>query len=309
MSKPPFLDLPAGSRAYRLETARGAFAAHGAGHGTGESAPSGSRPVALLLPGFTGSKEDFIGLLEPLSLAGVRVTAVDQRGQYETGGPRAEGAYAQEELARDVVAMAEALGLAHGAPVHLLGHSLGGLVARAAVLREPGPFASLTVLSSGPAAVSDSQRERLNLLLGALPALGMEAIWEAMRELDQSLGAAGEAPYSQREAEETPAHMAEFLRRRWLANVPEQLSATGRQLMTEPDRVGELAALELPFHVASGAQDDAWPVPLLDEMAVRLGARRSVVAGTGHSPNAERPGETARVLAEFWLSPSPGRTA
>lgn len=304
MSKPPFLDLPAGISAYWLETARGAFAAHG----TGEVTPSDTGPTALLLPGFTGSKEDFIGLLEPLAKAGVRAVAVDQRGQYETGGPRAEGAYAREELARDVVAMAGALERG-GEPVHVLGHSLGGLIARAAVLREPSGFASLTLLSSGPAAVSDSQRERLNLLLGALPALGMAEIWEAMRELDQSLGAAGEAPYSEREAAETSARMAEFLRRRWLATVPEQLSATGRQLVTEPDRVGELAALPLPFHVVSGTEDDAWPVPLLDGMAVRLGARRSVIAGTGHSPNAERPRETARVLADFWLSPRPARTA
>ncbi|MDJ1136673.1 alpha/beta fold hydrolase [Streptomyces iconiensis] len=305
MSKPPFLDLPAGVRAYRLATARGEFAVHDTG-----DTPATAGHTALLLPGFTGSKEDFIGLLEPLARAGVRAVAVDQRGQFETGGPRAEGAYTQEELAGDVLALADALLRERpGEPVHLLGHSLGGLIARAAVLRAPSGFASLTVLSSGPAAVSDSQRERLNLLLSALPAMSMEAIWNAMRELDQSLGAAGEAPYSEREAEEIPPLMADFLRHRWLSNIPEQLAATGRQLMTEPDRVGELAALPLPFHVVSGAQDDAWPVPLLDGMAVRLGARRSVVADTGHSPNAERPGETARILADFWLSLCPVRTA
>ncbi|GEB52195.1 alpha/beta fold hydrolase [Streptomyces cacaoi] len=303
MSRPPFLTLPPCARAYRLATERGEFAVHDTGDG-GAAGP-GARPVALLLPGFTGSKEDFIGLLEPLDAAGFRVVAVDGRGQFESGGPRAEAAYAQEELARDVRALAAALGAgAGGRPVHLLGHSLGGLVARAAVLLGPEPFASLTVLSSGPGAVSASQQHRVELLLGALSSMGMAQVWEAMRALDQSPGAAGQAPYSEAEAAGTPAEVEEFLRRRWLSTVPEQLVATGRQLREEPDRVTELAGLALPFHVVSGAEDDAWPVPQLDAMARRLGARRTVVPGTGHSPNAERPGETARALAGFWRTVS-----
>ncbi|MEU2722395.1 alpha/beta fold hydrolase [Streptomyces smyrnaeus] len=300
MSKPPFLALPEGVRAYRMATARGEFAVHDTG------SPGSTGRTVLLLPGFTGSKEDFIGLLEPLVRAGFRVVAVDGRGQFETGGPREEAAYTQLELARDVLALATVLGLDRPGTVHLLGHSLGGLVARAAVLLDAAPFASLTLMSSGPAAVSPSQQERVRTLLGAMETMSMAAIWEVMQELDQSVGSAGEAPYSQREVEEASAAMEEFLRRRWLANVPEQLSATGRQLLAEPDRVGELAALELPFHVVSGAEDDAWPVPLLDGMAERLRARRTVVADTGHSPNAERPAPTARALADFWLSLSPG---
>ncbi|WP_326688112.1 alpha/beta hydrolase [Streptomyces sp. NBC_01795] len=315
MSKPPFLALPSGVRAYRLATERGEFAVHDTGparHPDAVAGASADVPTALLLPGFTGSKEDFIGLLEPLARAGMRAVAVDGRGQFETGGPHDESAYAQPELARDVLAVARALGrdsdgeAGAARPLHLMGHSLGGLIARAAVLLEPSAFASLTVMSSGPAAVGPSQRQRVDLLLSALPTRGLEAIWQLMRELDQSVGSAGEAPYSRAEAEETTAAMDAFLRRRWLSNVPEQLMVTGRQLQTEPDRVGELAALSLPFHVVSGTADDAWPVPLLDEMALRLGARRTVVPDTGHSPNAERPQETAHALAAFWRSPPAG---
>lgn len=90
------------------------------------------------------------------------------------------------------------------------------------------------------------------------------------------------------------------LRRRWLATSPAQLIATGRQLCTEPDRVAELAAVPLPKHVLSGSHDDTWPVELLDEMAVRLDARRTVVRGAEHSPNTDQPLPTARALADFW---------
>src|SRR5690242_9045155 len=136
MSRPPSFTPPAGVRAYRLRTARGEFAAL-------DAAPQARlKGTVLLLPGFTGSKEDFIALHEPLAARGYRTVAVDGRGQYESDGPEHnESAYAQAELAKDVLAQAAAV----GTPVHMVGHSLGGLVARAAVLLDPTPFASLTL--------------------------------------------------------------------------------------------------------------------------------------------------------------------
>ncbi|MCM9081670.1 MULTISPECIES: alpha/beta fold hydrolase [Streptomyces] len=281
MSKPPRLTLPAAARAYLLTTERGDFAVHEAGEPV--------RGTALLVPGFTGSKEDFIGLLEPLAAAGYRVVAVDGRGQHETPGPREEAPYALEELARDVLAQVRALG---GDRVHLVGHSLGGLISRAAVLRDPSPFVSLTLMSSGPAAISEDQQARTKLLVAALEAMGddMPGIWAAMRAHDPQ-DAAADSP-----------ELASFLRERWLATVPEQLIVTGRTLISEPDRVAELSGVDLPKLVLSGAVDQAWPVPLLDETARRLGARRVVVPGTDHSPNAEDPVTTARELAAFWDS-------
>ncbi|MFJ9405980.1 alpha/beta fold hydrolase [Streptomyces sp. NPDC101393] len=290
MSRPPTLTLPPCARAYRLSTERGTFAVHDA---RPDGVPIGT---ALLVPGFTGSKEDFIALLAPLAAAGFRVLAVDGRGQHESPGPRDELAYAQRELALDVLAQARAVSRP-GEPVDLLGHSLGGLVTRAAVLASPDAFRSLTVLSSGPAAIDPSQQERVRMLIEALGTLDMEEVWGAMRALDPPEAADAA----------TPAEIGAFLHRRWLNTVPEQLIATGRQMIGEPDRVAELAAVPLPKHVISGAVDYAWPVPLMDRMAERLGARRTVIEGAEHSPNAERPEATAAALAGFWSGP--GRAA
>ncbi|MGW6707572.1 alpha/beta fold hydrolase [Streptomyces sp. NPDC054956] len=286
MSKPPTLTLPPSARAHRLTTARGEFAVH-------EAVPGGpARGTALLVPGYTGSKEDFIGLLGPLAAAGYRVLAVDGRGQHESDGPRAEAPYALEELARDVLAQTAALEAA--GPVHLLGHSLGGLITRAAVVRDPAPFASLTLLSSGPGAVCEEQRARTKLLVSALESMGddMPGIWAAMRAMD---------PRDQ--APDSP-ELAAFLRDRWVGTVPEQLIATGRALIGEPDRIDELAAAApgLAKLVLSGASDPVWPVEWMDDMARRLGARRVVVPGTEHSPNAEDPAATAAALVGFWAS-------
>ncbi|MFF5495313.1 alpha/beta fold hydrolase [Streptomyces aquilus] len=286
MSRPPTFAPPPGARAYSLRTSRGEFAVVDAPAADGVT----PRGTALLLPGFTGSKEDFNPLHEPLAARGYRTVAVDGRGQYESDGPDAdESAYAQDELAKDVLAQAAAV----GAPVHLVGHSLGGQIARAAVLLDPTPFRSLTLMSSGPAQISGSQQQRVKLLRDALAVMGMAEVWDAIQAME---------PPEETDTGDLDEGLddRDDLRRRWLANKPAQLIATGRQLCTEPDRVGELAAVALPFHVLSGAHDDTWPVPLLDDMAVRLHAHRTVVAGAEHSPNTDRPLETARAFADFW---------
>ncbi|MEU6272473.1 alpha/beta hydrolase [Streptomyces populi] len=284
MSRPYTFVPPAGVRAYRLSTARGEFAVL-------DAAPQGrSKGTALLLPGFTGSKEDFIALHAPLAAAGYRTVAVDGRGQFETGGPLDdETAYAQSELARDVLAQAAAV----GTPVHLVGHSLGGQIARAAVLADASPFVSLTLMASGPAQISEEQQQRVKLLRDALAVMSMAEVWEAIQAME---------PPEETETGGLDAGLDDLadLRRRWLANSPAQLVATGRQLCGEPDRVAELAAVPLPKHVLSGERDDTWPVALLDTMAARLDAHRTVVEGAEHSPNADQPLETARALAAFW---------
>ncbi|MET9771209.1 alpha/beta hydrolase [Streptomyces sp. NPDC006415] len=279
MSRPPTFAPPPCARARVLATERGDFAVLDAVPRTP------ARATALLLPGYTGSKEDFVALLEPLTGAGYRVVAVDGRGQYESKGTDRQESYAQGELARDVLAQAAALGEEPGS-LHLLGHSLGGQIARAAVLLDATPFRSLTLMSSGPAEVVAAQRDKVKMLSDALSVLSMDEVWQAMQALDPP--------------QDADTGDGADMRRRWLAHNPAQLIATGAQLAAEPDRVDELASVGLPVHVLSGERDDVWPVELFDSMARRLGARRTTIAGAEHSPNTARPQETAEALAAFW---------
>ncbi|MGX8262855.1 alpha/beta hydrolase [Streptomyces cellulosae] len=268
----------------RLSTARGEFAVL-------DVPPPAGVPVrgtVLMLPGYTGSKEDFTLVLEPLAARGYRAVAVDGRGQHGSDGPADdESAYAQDELAKDVLAQARAF----DAPVHLVGHSMGGQIARAAVLLDHTPFRSLTLVSSGAARISVSQEQRVTLLRDALTVMSMEECWEAILALGPPEEVGGPA---------RGIGGPEQLRTRWLSTQPAQLLVTGRQLCAEPDRVAELAAVPLPFHVLSGSHDDTWPVPGLDAMARRLKARRTVVEGAGHTPMADQPAPTAQSLADFY---------
>ncbi len=116
-----------------------------------ESAPptEDAQPTILFVPGYTGSKEDFLPLLRPLATAGYRSVAIDQRGQYESAWAKDEDGYSIDSLAADVCDLAGQLRPV-AASLHLVGHSFGGLVTRAAVLAEPILFGTFTLMDSGP---------------------------------------------------------------------------------------------------------------------------------------------------------------
>jgi pimeloyl-ACP methyl ester carboxylesterase len=286
MSTPLFLELPPGVSALTVRTPRGDFRALEAGARTG--------PTAVLVPGFTGSKEDFIAVLGPLGRAGFHVVAFDQRGQYQTPGPASAEGWTLEGFGADAVAIARAT--SDGTRVHLLGHSFGGIVARAAVLADPETFRSLVLLGSGPAALPQAQAVLLRTFSDAIEAFDLATVFELKRAYDLE---AGWVPPSD------PA-IDTFVRDKFLGSDPGCLAAMARILSSEPDRTDQLAAAARSAHlavlVAWGEDDDAWSPQIQAETASRLGARAVSLPEAAHSPAVETPGETARVLAQFWAT-------
>jgi pimeloyl-ACP methyl ester carboxylesterase len=244
------------------------------------------RATALLVPGYTGTKEDFAPVLDGLADRGHRVVAMDQPGQYESVGPDEPAAYTVRWLGSVVRAVAASL----DAPVHLLGHSFGGLVVREAAIAEPALFRSVTLLGSGPAAIGGSRKDRMAYVEPLLAAGGMQAVYDGVEQLarlDPTWSA-------------SPAELREFLRVRFLASSGPGLKGMGDALLNEPDRVDELRAAGLPMLVCHGEHDDAWLPATQAAMARRLGSRHEVVAGAVHSPAVEAPEDTVEVLARFW---------
>jgi pimeloyl-ACP methyl ester carboxylesterase len=250
------------------------------------SAGTAGGPAVLLVPGFTGSKEDFAPLLDPLAARGFHVTAIDLPGQFESPGPEDAAAYTPARLGAALPGIAAVL----SPQVHLVGHSFGGLVARAAVIARPTAFASVALMSSGPSALGGRRREHIELLAPIFADGGLEAVYEASLALDAS-DPTHVAPGPQ---------LAAFLRRRFLAGVPAMLSGMADALCNEPDRVVELAATRVPSLVVYGTDDDAWPPAIQQGVAARLGASQVVIAGAAHSPAIENPAATTDALVSFW---------
>ena len=279
MSTPRSLELPTGVEVQPIETPRGTFAAHVA-------RPSRPRAHVLLVPGWTGSKEDFTPLVALLGAAGFAATAYDQRGQFETaGGPGDD--YSLAGLAADALAVASAAAPGSPAgpsvgPSHLLGHSFGGLVAQTAVVQSASAWRSLSLLCTGPGALGESEDRPLSRMVEALDDLPLERVHELREE-------AREVP--------SPPEVAAFLRHRFTSNAPASLRAITVHLMTAPDRVDEVSAGGVPVWVGRGADDDAWPHDVQDRMAERLGTSVHVVPDAAHSPAVENP----EGLVAAWL--------
>jgi pimeloyl-ACP methyl ester carboxylesterase len=293
--------LPGGSEHTAPDDLR-QLAAHDAARvtfpgGTGPLAALDTGPAeggtVLLVAGYTGSKEDFAPLLAPLADAGLRVVAIDQRGQFESPGPQDPAQYTVAELAADVVAVTRQLRAQSPAPLHLLGHSFGGLVARAAVLAEPALFDSLTLLGSGPAHLTGPRAELLEHLSPLLDAGGVQLVNDTLEQLAMT----------DPRAQAVPAPTREFLTRRFLANTAGGLRGMADAMLAEPDRVTELAASGVPVLVAHGVADDAWSPAVQADMAQRLGARHEVIGHAVHSPAIENPARTCEVLLSFWSDP------
>jgi pimeloyl-ACP methyl ester carboxylesterase len=319
VSTPKALQLPSGVRRLTIETSRGKFAALEA------LPPSGvrERQPALLVPGFTGSKEDFLLILQALADAGRQVVAIDMRGQFETPGADDAAAYQLGALAADVTLVADWLSEGHdstaggggGRGVHLLGHSLGGLVTREVLLAQATRISSLTLMSSGPGALSGPRAGILRELLAELDGSGpggpgpdglgpdeldgdprgperlaaeIERIWRTRMQPEAVAGG-------------VPEPIIDFLGTRLLSSSPTGLVAMAETLLTCPDRTPALARLDaVPLMVLYGENDDAWDPAAQEDMAARLRAQRICIPAAAHSPAVEAPETTASTLTSFW---------
>ena len=209
------------------------------------------------------------------------------------------GGYAAAALGADILAIMHKTGARH-----LVGHSYGGLIGREAALAEGGAgFASFTLMSSGPAALTGPRARELRAMLASLgladepgagpppePAdlrAGIADVWRVHLE-PQAVAAA------------VPAPIVAFLARRMLANDPSGLVLMARHMLAAPDRTAELAQLDLPILVIYGEDDNAWSPAAQEKMAQRLGARRLCIPAAMHSPAVEAPATTASALTQFW---------
>jgi pimeloyl-ACP methyl ester carboxylesterase len=225
-------------------------------------------------------------LFGPLTDAGYAVTSIDLPGQFESAGPADPEAYAPYRLGPIVLEVVHRL----GARVNVVGHSFGGLVARAAVIAEPQAFASVTLMCSGPAGIRGPRAAMIEHLEPLLATAGIAAVYAASESIYRA----------QPGYVAPPPPLAAFLERRFLAGAPAMLQGMGKAVRTEPDRVAELAGTGVRVLVLHGTDDDAWPGSVQDEMAHRLGAELVVIPGAAHSPAVEQPAGTAAALMSFW---------
>ena len=110
-----------------------------------EELGSGSTPL-VLVHGFTGSRDDFSGQVAALGER-FRVVTLDLRGHGDSTNTGTGASYTIEQLGDDLLAFLDAQGIDS---CHLLGHSMGGMVALHLVLAHPARVASLLTIAGLP---------------------------------------------------------------------------------------------------------------------------------------------------------------
>lgn len=241
-------------------------------HGTGET--------VLLIHGLGSSTEDWEPQVTALA-ARFRVVAYDVRGHGRTSKPR--GPYSVPQFAEDAAALITALELG---PVHVVGLSMGGMIAFQLAADHPELVRSLVIVNSGPEMILRHWREKFAIMQRRMIVrmMGMRS-WGSVLA-DRLLP-----------AEEHAALRTAFVER-WARNDKaaylRALSALVGWSVT-----AKLPGISCPVLVVS-ADMDYTPIPWKEQYTAMMpNARLAIVKDSRHMMPIERPSDFHDVLIPF----------
>jgi pimeloyl-ACP methyl ester carboxylesterase len=239
----------------------------------------GSGPPFLMVHGFTGAKEDFADHA-PRFAEHSRVVLFDHRGHGASDKPDDADRYTLDRLVADTLAVADDLGLAQ---FTLLGHSMGGMVARRLVLAHPERVHSLVLMDTSPGMPPSIDPELAGFAADVALSDGMAVLREILDEAD-TLGSDAD----KRVRRERPGY-EEFNARKWADVAPAAYAGLLRSMIHQPDQIAQMHTITCPTLVVVGEADQHF-VPAARAMVDALpDARLVVVPDAGHSPQFESP--------------------
>lgn len=246
----------------------------------------------VFVPGWSGSREDFVAILPLLSSLGWHCFSIDQNGQPASYGSNKLEDFTLESFAQDLIDIANSF----SEPIHVIGHSFGGIVAQYAASNSPQSFASVTLLCSGSGPLPKENWGGLPALVQAVErGRSLSFIWFVKTVVLTIL---------RKQSFSKPVR--KWRKERWLKTNPLSLKVMSELLMkvenvTEKLKI-TLSKHKLPILVMRGENDDAWPRKEQLEMAQSLNATFIEILGAAHSPARELPDKTAIELDTFLKS-------
>jgi len=247
---------------------------------------AGSGPPVVLLHGL-GGDTGFWAAERVAWAARFRLILIDLRGHGAT--PASPGGHSIDDLADDVVAVLDAIGIE---AAHVVGFSMGGLVAQSLAVRHPGRVARL-VLASTYAVMNPQARLFLDAVLDTYersqdPAQMYRLIFPWLFSVAFLADPAHGALLAGSDADLDDQSLAA-----WRAAYLAQRRFDGRA------QLGRIAA---PALVIAGRDDRL--VDLADARALAdgvPGGELAVLAGAGHLVNVEQP-DAFRASVETFLA-------
>lgn len=201
-----------------------------------------------------------------------RVLRLDWRGHGASATTEADLDF--DAAAEDAATVLDATG---GAPAHVAGLSMGGVVAMKLALRRPDLVASLVPCAT-QAAVDAAFRASCDARVAAVLAGGMEPL--VAPTLDRWF-----APRFAAARPEVVEAVGAMIRR---TSAAAYAGYTGA--LRHHDMLDAITAIRVPALVIAGALDRTTPVPSLQRIAARLpGATLEVFEDSAHFPNLDAP--------------------
>ncbi len=214
-----------------------------------------------------------------------QVVTYDVRGHGQSGKPR--GPYSIPLFAADAAALIQALQIK---PAHIVGISMGGMIAFQLAVSAPALLRSLVIVNSAPALVIKTLAERLQLLqrLWIVRLLGMRKMGEVLSQ--RLLPKAEHAP------------LRELFVEHWAENNPRAYLDAMRALVNW-SVADQLASIECPALVIA-SDHDYTSVAAKQAYASQLpNAELVVIENARHAVTVERPEDFNQILATFLAKP------
>jgi pimeloyl-ACP methyl ester carboxylesterase len=230
-------------------------------------------PPVVLVHGYTGDVSDWRHQIADLA-PDHRVLVMDQRGHGRSSAPRDRASYTIERMADDVAALLDAVAFER---FHLVGHSMGGMVAQELALRAPERLLSLVLEDTGP-----------DFAVGRIDAV-RKLFAERLRVAEeQGMAAVADLPSPPRPPHH-PRERAEQERARLAAMSLDGFAGGWQALCEWPGTRDRVDAIRTPTLVVYG-ELDVMVVAGSQWLAENVpGAAVEKIPEAGHSPQFERP--------------------
>lgn len=258
---------------------------------------AGAGPGLLLVHGFGGAKEDFSDHVPALARDHT-VVVFDHRGHGASDKPADRAAYSVDRLAADILEVADACELDR---FRLLGHSMGGMVGRKILLREPERVEALIMMDTSPGPIPGFDPTLMDLAAEVAFTRGKEALKELLDMVPVL-----DTPAYQRTLVERPGYR-EFTERKWddLSEIMWGEMAIALAYQTD-DLAAMAAAVRCPTLVLCGSQDEPLLEPSRAMADAIQGAQLVVIPDAGHSPQFENAAAWIDAVSGFLASvPTP----
>lgn len=243
----------------------------------------GKGPPILLVHGVGGSRRIWEGVIEPLKSAFTCIS-YDLRGHGDS--PKPDRPFGLDELIADLEQLRARLGLERA---HLVGHSLGGMVAPAYVRRHPNRAISVGLLST-VAGRSEEERARARAVMDAMAREGV--------------GPALDILVKRWFTEHFMADHPEIVesRKRQVRAIDPKIYVNAFRIFVDTEMLPWLHEVTAPALVVTGDQDIGCSPRHAELMAQRLPSVRLVILeNLRHSILLEAPDRVSAAISQFLL--------